>query len=200
MGGADPTITIPAVMLSLADANTVRSNLPGVFATIGLDLSLVAGTERTTGLMQLNAPQPVIPGSSISHYEPVAFRNQLMEPGINNDLTHSVEPPEDLTNPLMIDVGWFPDSDGVPDGVDACIGSDTSAVLLIDGCDTGATNLVDENGCRFSDFVEDCAEDARNHGGFTSCVSHLANEWKKQGLIGNNQHGKIQKCASHGGS
>ncbi len=34
MSGNDTTITIPAVMISLADANTIKANLPGVTATL----------------------------------------------------------------------------------------------------------------------------------------------------------------------
>ena len=30
------------------------------------------------------------PGSSISHWDPIAFPNQLMEPALNPDLTHAV--------------------------------------------------------------------------------------------------------------
>ena len=45
----------------------------------------------------LAALDPVALGSSISHWEAVAFPNQLMEPAINSDLTNSVTPPQDLT-------------------------------------------------------------------------------------------------------
>ncbi len=34
MGGADPTITIPSVMVTFADANTIKANLPGVSVTL----------------------------------------------------------------------------------------------------------------------------------------------------------------------
>ena len=34
------------------------------------------------------------------------FRNLLMEPNINGDLTHSVVPPQDLTFTLLQDIGW----------------------------------------------------------------------------------------------
>ena len=32
--------------------------------------------------------------------------NQLMEPFINSDLTFALEPPRDLTLPLLQDIGW----------------------------------------------------------------------------------------------
>jgi len=50
-------------------------------------------------------------------FDTVAFRNLLMEPNINPDLTHNLSAPFDLTLELFRDIGWFPDSnlDGVPD-------------------------------------------------------------------------------------
>jgi hypothetical protein len=35
-----------------------------------------------------------------------ASPNLLMEPSINSDLTLSVSPPQDLTLPLLKDIGW----------------------------------------------------------------------------------------------
>jgi hypothetical protein len=61
------------------------------------------------GRVIMNAPDPVEPGSSISHFDPIASRNQLMEPNISNDLTHSVKAPQDLTQALLWDIGWAPD-------------------------------------------------------------------------------------------
>jgi len=52
------------------------------------------------------APNPFQGGSSVSHYDVTAFRNQLMEPAINGDLTQSVIPPQDLTFRLFQDIGW----------------------------------------------------------------------------------------------
>jgi hypothetical protein len=51
-------------------------------------------------------PNPYQPGSSVSHYNTTAIRNQLMEPAINADLTHSVTAPTDLTFELLKDIGW----------------------------------------------------------------------------------------------
>ncbi|MEO6119518.1 MAG: choice-of-anchor D domain-containing protein, partial [Terriglobales bacterium] len=54
----------------------------------------------------MNAPNPVQPGSSISHWDPITSPSQLMEPNANDDLTHSVQAPQDLTLALMRDIGW----------------------------------------------------------------------------------------------
>jgi len=203
LGGADPTVTIPSVRVSLPDGNTIKAQLgAGVNATLGVDLSVFSGADAV-GRALVNAPNPVQPGSSISHWDPVAFRNQLMEPAINADLTHSVMSPEDLTLALMRDVGWFPDADldGIADEVDCSPNSDRRPTIIIDGCDTGVPNTFFSSGpnagCTISDLIRRCAANAGNHGGFVSCVSHLTNELKKDGLITGSQKGAIMSCAAN---
>lgn len=107
LGGSDSTIVIPSVRITQVDGNTVKSALSSgpVNVTLGLDTSRRAGADSNNHAL-LNAPNPVQPGSSISHWDPIAFPNQLLEPAINGDLTHSVTPPQDLTFRLLQDEGW----------------------------------------------------------------------------------------------
>jgi hypothetical protein len=164
LGGTDPTITIPSVRITLADGNTIKANLgTGVNATLGVDPSVYAGADPV-GRALLYTPDPVQGGSTISHWDTIAFPNQLMEPNINSDLTHSVTPPQDLTLPEMRDVGWFPDADldGVSDTTDQCLGSDFSATVVIDGCDSGVPNTFFLGGCTISDLVQQVAAGADN--------------------------------------
>ncbi len=106
MGGSSSSIIIPSVMISQNDGATIRTQLSGgVVATMGLDLSIRAGADAN-GRALLWTPNPVQPGSSISHFDQIAFPDQLMEPNINSDLTHSVTPPQDLTFILLEDLGW----------------------------------------------------------------------------------------------
>ncbi len=195
MAGVDPTITIPSVRISLPDANAIKTAMGSgtVNVTLGLNLAIRAGA-NTAGLALLNAPVPLVTGSSTSHWDPVAFPNLLMEPAINADLDH-VANDVDLTLEEMIDIGWFSDGDGVPDGRDQCIGSSTSATVVVGGCDSGVPNTTFATGCRITDMIDDCAAGAGNHGGFVSCVSHLTNDLKKDGVITNAQKGAIQSCA-----
>lgn len=51
-------------------------------------------------------PNPVQVGSSVSHWDTNLTPNQLMEPNISNNLTHSVQVPQDLTLALLLDIGW----------------------------------------------------------------------------------------------
>jgi hypothetical protein len=195
MSGVDPTIVIPSGRITLPAGNTIKANLAGgVNATLGVDLSVLAGAEASTGLLHLNAPNPVQPGSSISHWDPVMFRNQLMEPSINADLTNSVTTPEDLTTSLFTDIGWFSDFDGVPDGQDSCIG--TTPTVIIDGCDSGAQNDVSPDGCAISDQIDAIAASASSHGEFVSGVAQLLNSLKKAGVITGAEKDAIQSCAA----
>ncbi len=115
-----PTITITSVSVNRPDGLSILG-AGSVTASIATDPTVRAGAD-VNGRARLYAPFPVALGSSLSHYDTAAFRNQLMEPSINGDLTHSLTPPEDLTLPLMRDIGWFPDADvdGVADGDDNC--------------------------------------------------------------------------------
>src|SRR5262249_56154091 len=135
-----------------------------VRARLGADLAVLSGADAH-GFALLYTPNPVAPGSTISHWDSIAFPNQLMEPAINGDLTHSVKPPQDLTLPLLRDVGWFPDADLdlVNDEADACLGSDLRGTVFVGGQNTGVPNLFFPNGCTITDLVAAHATSATNH-------------------------------------
>jgi hypothetical protein len=114
MSGSAPGVTIPTVMISQADGNTIKAQLGGgVNATAGLDPNVHPGTALDAGKFRalMYAPNPVAPGSSVSHFDISASPNALMEPQINGDLTDDV----DLTRYLFEDIGWLPrTTTGVP--------------------------------------------------------------------------------------
>src|SRR3954468_598333 len=194
MSGVDPTVTIPSVRISLDNGNAVKAALGSgnVNVTMGVNLNVLAGADPS-GHLLLNAPVPLVAGSSYSHWDPIAFPNLLMEPNINGDLTHSV----DLTRQEMIDIGWFSDGGGVTDGVGQCIGSSRDATVIIDGCNSGVPNTTFQTGCRISHQINACRVGAGNHGGFVSCVAHVTNDLKANGTISGSQTGAIQSCAAH---
>jgi hypothetical protein len=106
LGGSDPTITIPSVRITLADGNTIKALLSaGVNATLSLDHSAPGGAD-SQGRPLMYAPNPVEGGSSVSHWDTTLYPNQLMEPNISGDLSHSVTTPQDLTALLLQDIGW----------------------------------------------------------------------------------------------
>ena len=69
------------------------------------------------------------------------------------------------------------------------------ANIVIGDCDTGVLDLEYE-GAWVSELIAECASQASNHGDFVSCVSHLANDLKKAGLISGKEMGAIVSCAA----
>jgi PA domain-containing protein len=193
MGGVDPTITIPSVRITLDDGNKLRANLPAA-VLLGVDLSVRAGADAQDRPL-IFTPNPRQAGSSVSHWDTSAFPNLLMEPAINADLTHNL----DLTEREMRDIGWFVDRDldQIDDAVDQCTGSNLGNTVTIQGCDSGVTNQEFTTGCTFTDLVMNCANGARNHGGFVSCVAAVTNSLKSGGFITGDDKGKIQTCAAN---
>jgi hypothetical protein len=130
-------------------------------------------------------------GSSLSHWEVIAFPNQLMEPAINPDLTHELIAPFDLTLTLLRDVGWFTDAnlDGTED-----------ATVILNTCNTGTPDVILGTGATLGEqarvWFRVCAAGARNQGQFVNCIGHVANEAKKAGLITGAQKDAILGCAA----
>jgi hypothetical protein len=106
MSGTDSSILIPSVMVSQVDGDTIKGQLGAtVNATLFADTTTIAGTDAAHRPLMF-APNPLQSGSSVSHWDPSASPNQLMEPNISSDLFHSVTPPRDLTFSLLRDIGW----------------------------------------------------------------------------------------------
>jgi hypothetical protein len=146
MTGLNPAITIPSVMISQSDGNTIRNKLAvGVNVTLRLNPSQRAGASPD-GMARLYAPNPVSAGSSVSHFDVVASPNLLMEPMINSDLTDNV----DLTRYLFEDIGWLPrTTDAPPSGPPASLALRgapnpfrTSTALQVDLASAGIVDLT----------------------------------------------------------
>jgi hypothetical protein len=111
LGGADATVVIPSVRVTLADGTILKDRVASgsrtkiVIASLGVNPTRQAGTD-SQGRVLMNTPNPIQPGSSVSHYTTATQRNQLMEPAISGDLTHSPLAPVDLTFELLKDIGW----------------------------------------------------------------------------------------------
>jgi PA domain len=111
IGGFDPTIAIPSVQITRAAGVALRAALDQgiVTASLGSDPSRRFGAD-TQNRAILYTPSPKQPGSSLSHWDPFAKPNLLMEPSINPDLSHGV----DLTARVLADLGWSLIGSGTP--------------------------------------------------------------------------------------
>lgn len=104
MAGTD-LIGIPTVSITQADGVALKNALLSgpVTVTMGTQPPLLAGSDNA-GWVKMYSPNPLEPGSSVSHFDVSATPNLLMEPAINTDLTSNV----DLTRYALEDIGWFP--------------------------------------------------------------------------------------------
>lgn len=98
------------------------------------------------------------------------------------------------------------DGDGVNNENDLCryynpvsdvaVGS----FIIIEDCETGVINDALDGSCSMKALIDQCAEDAQDtifvHGRFVSCVAHLTNGWKREGLIDFKEKAAIQSCAA----
>jgi hypothetical protein len=112
MGGADPTVTIPAVRITTDDGARLKAALllGNVNVTLRLDPALKAGADDQ-GRVLVFTPAPYQLGSSVSHWDMSATPDLLMEPALNQGLSQD----PDLTVAQFADIGWFP---GAPAAVD----------------------------------------------------------------------------------
>lgn len=172
-GGADATITIPAIGISNADGDLIKAAAAAVNAEYFVDPSRLAGVAG--GYVRLYAPRTVALGSSISHFDTVAVPNLLMEPFTTATTRSNVN--LDLTPSLMQDIGWRLET------------------LKIGGCDSGVPSVL-RTGQMLHANVEACSATAKNQGDFVSCMTVVTNAAKTSGLITGDQHGAITACAA----
>lgn len=110
VGGTGPGISIPSIMISQSDGELIRA-VENVRAILQLDDTRLSGADDN-GSVRLFAPNPLRPGSSVSHWDTSANPSLLMEPNITPDLAPLRD--VDLTLALLADIGWIvPSSDGV---------------------------------------------------------------------------------------
>jgi hypothetical protein len=189
LGGADNTVTIPSVRILRDTGTAIKAAAAPVVVTIGFDFSRRAGTDPQDRPL-LYASSPIIGGSTLNHWDPIASRNLLMEPSINADLTHSLIAPFDTTLAEMHDIGWFTDAnlDGVED-----------ATVIVDGCDTGVANDIIGNGARLADqarvWFGACNASAPTPRAFDACVDNVAKTAHEANVISARQSSQLRRCA-----
>lgn len=189
LGGSDATITIPSVRILRDTGAAIKAATTAVVVTIGFDFSRRAGTDPQDRPL-LYASTPIIVGSTLNHWDPIASRNLLMEPSINADLTHSLIAPFDTTLAEMRDIGWFADAnlDGVED-----------ATVIVNGCDTGVANDVIANGARLADqarvWFGECEAATSNARQFDACVDRVTKAAQKANVISARQSTQLRRCA-----
>ncbi len=62
--------------------------------------------------------------------------------------------------------------------------------------DTGIIDRVLPDGSKISDKIQECIQNARNHGDFVSCMAHLTNYLRKNGFITEKEKGILMNIAA----
>lgn len=86
------------------------------------------------------------------------------------------------------------DGDGIENDLDPCPTSDPSDVIVINGCNTGVSNIVND-GCTLADQINDCGLTAATTWQFTNCVNTLVGDYVDSGLLTAADQTAIMDCA-----
>lgn len=177
LGGADPTVTIPAIGVSTQFGLDFLANGGVGAGGLAVSATRLAGADAA-GRVRLYAPTTYAPGSSISHFDTAADPSLLMEPFITSALRASIN--VDLTAALFEDIGW-------------------KTELSLAGCGAGSgAPGVDVAGGIYAAPVYYCANDAKNKGSFQSCSTQYLNSLRNAGLISGATKGSLTSCAASG--
>jgi hypothetical protein len=177
MGGTDPTITIPSIMLTNSVGDAMIAAGGGALNGVEVSATLKAGAD-SAGRVRLYAPTVYAPGSSISHFDTVASPNLLMEPSITSTLRSSAT--VDLTAAYFEDIGW-------------------KTELSIAGCGTGSGAFATTtDGTYLASPVFACANAAPNKGLFQACSTQYFNRLRDAGIIDGAYKGTFSSCTAGG--
>jgi hypothetical protein len=165
--------------------------------------ALVAGNDDS-GVIDEGSTSPLDPYLSHGFAAPGTYVIGVRETGENCILDGygwSVLP-EGATYELQISLsqhqsnGTDSDEDGVPDDADCDLSSDLSPTVVLAGCNSGVSNRMVSDGCTIADLIVACADDAKNHGKFSSCVAAITNDLERNGKISDSGKLMIQSCAA----
>ncbi len=173
MSGDDPSVTIPALLISIEDGALLKANLPAQVEWF-IDRTRRAGAD-SKNRVKLYAPPVVALGSSISHFDISANPNLLMEPAITPTLTAGTN--VDLTAQLFKDIGW------------------SIETLKIGRCDTKVPNVTPV-GDIVSTQIEQCSADTNRRGEFVACSAHVGLGLLFQKFIDLKDFARITLCAA----
>ena len=177
MGGADPTITIPSIIVQYADGANFKANAP---ITGGMtDLPATKAGMDSAGRTRLYSPWVVATGSTFSHFDTTLHPDALMEPF--DSPTVQAQYNVDLTPALFADIGWKLHQGGA----------------TFANCDTGTAAsdaygiVIGSNMAATSELCKD-TNTLRNN--YVSCMYKYRDGLLADGLITQQQALKLNTC------
>jgi MYXO-CTERM domain-containing protein len=94
-------VSIPTI--GVTDGDYSLLGVGGETATLDADQTRLVGTDAQ-GRMYLYASDPLVPGSTVSHWDPLARPNLMQEPNASYEVSHDLR----MEAALMRDIGWTP--------------------------------------------------------------------------------------------
>lgn len=173
-------VSIPTVMVSLADGNEIKANIASSAA--GLVLSNLTAGSDGAGRTRLYTPAVFAAGSTYSHFDTTLSPNALMEPFDTPEVQAHVL--VDLTPGLFSDIGWKLNPGNGKIGT-----CDTSVDAVSDGGFVIGANVV-------AQFAVCKLQYPGNKAMYTKCMTDHGTALRNKGLISSSQHMKIVQCAS----
>ncbi len=168
-------LDVPVVRVTSSDGAQIRLALAATLTVrFSIDATRWIGADAE-GRPYLNATRPLEPGTSISHWDPLAEPSLLMMPYQSPEQQAVL----DMSVALMVDIGWIPFvcGDSFVEGIEACDdGNDVSGDGCFDcqreycgdarinnngteSCDDGADNSdTRANACRLSCQMARCGD------------------------------------------
>ena len=140
------SFAIPTVQLSKTEADLLRAaTASGVNVTLVGNPSQHVGAD-TSGKAYIYASAPTASLSSMSHWDPLARPNLVLEPAATIDHSQNLT----MEKALLRDIGWEPFcGNGRPDPTEECDNGSANSDTLADACRTDCTkakcgdNVVD---------------------------------------------------------
>lgn len=189
-----PTVPSDIVLLANYSIDHLQIDFDPAVTTVGLDVMRLAGGEIELEIFGA-------PGSLGSTVVNTAL-NEKQYVGVQSTvpITHIILSTPNKDAAEVIDNLSFgscdTDGDGCPDSSDPHPNSILDETVVIDGCDTGVSNVFITDCSTMADLIADVAASVSNHGQFIKEIKDLAKAWVEAGFITNPEKGQIIACAS----
>jgi MYXO-CTERM domain-containing protein len=150
-------VSIPTIGVSVQDASLLASGETVTLDAVGTEL---VGAD-TQGRMYMYASDPIVQGSTVSHWDPIARPNLMEEPNASFIISHDIR----MEAAVMRDIGWAPFcGDSQLEQQEQCDNGAANSDTAPDACRTNCMNahcgdgVVDtgeacDNGSNNSDTV-----------------------------------------------
>jgi MYXO-CTERM domain-containing protein len=127
-------VGIPTIGVTFDDASLLTAG--GESATLDADSTRLVGTDAQ-GRMYLYASDPLVPGSTVSHWDPLARPDLMEEPKASYQVSHDLR----MEAALMRDIGWAPFcGNGEIDQAEQCDNGSANSDVTPGACRTDCTN------------------------------------------------------------